>query len=319
MALTSFRSPPFSRAAVTRMEQASRSNPSFRHGETKSEGVRLLQSALLALCDPAIDLPAGVTGDYLDETRRAVIAFQQKYGLKTDAIAGRMTVSRLDQQLARSSRLVLSTLDRILGEMRKSYTRDETQAQILRELEMEAARLRHSNLMGLALSVPVVMLLVFIFFAILIWLSMPQTQKAIRDLMRELMKPAIWQAEVAQEKIDEIKRKINEFIDQARDIRTDCENETARTNPQKLAECQRKHSTNRKAKFDALIRVMKSVSTIIVDSLGRGKLRIPRLEAIKQLKTALQDFVDALNDFLKCLDCPEVPTPDIFPDDVLPP
>jgi hypothetical protein len=298
------------------MEQASRSNPSFRHGQTKCEGVRLLQRALLALCDPNINIPAGATGNYLDETKCAVIEFQRKYGLMTDGIAGRRTVSRLDQELRQSSQRVLATLDRALDQMKQNYESDEAGAQFMRDLQLEVARMRHSNLAGLALTWPVVVLLAILLMAFLYWLSLPSTQKALRQVMRELIDAVKGRGEVAQEKIDELKKKINEFIDQARDIRTDCENEVARTNPEKLAECQRKHGGNRKSAFDALIRVMKNVSLIIFDSLGRGKLKIPRPQAVQQLRQALQDFVDALNDFLKCLDCPEVPTPDIFPDDL---
>ena len=67
----------------------------FRFGE-KSDGVRVLQQALIDLFSITIAIPSGATGNFFQETRDAVIAFQRSVGIPTDGEAGHDTLHFLD-------------------------------------------------------------------------------------------------------------------------------------------------------------------------------------------------------------------------------
>jgi hypothetical protein len=243
-----------------------------------------------------------------------VTAFQRHFGLTPDGIAGRLTIERLDAELAARSRRTLLRLDRLVDRLEEQYDDDKLRAQIAREFEDQLRQLRNPNLAGFAMAAPAIILLVIIFFAVLLWLSMPQTQKALREAMKATIDFAKGRGEVLQKDIDWVKGQVNDFIDQARDIRTECEKQTEKSDPRKYADCIRRLNTPRKVAFEKLQRVLKQVSQVIYDSLGRGRLRIPAADAIRQMRAALHEYIDALNDFLRCLGCDELPYPDIFGD-----
>jgi hypothetical protein len=312
MPLSVLKSPPLSQAAAKRLEAASCSSPSFRNGERNSEGVSALQAALLLLQDPTIDIPAGVTGNYLDQTVTAVRAFQKRYNLVIDGIAGRQTVTRLDALLEQRAQRSLQTLDRVLNDLKRKNNDDAYRAQILREMETTLANMRRGNDLGFAMTAPVIGIIVVLFF-LLLMLSLPSTQKALRDLMKQMIEAVNERGEVAKEKIEKLKQDIKKFLDQAREIRTDCMTETLAKNPKKHAECMRRFGAAMKAAFEALIRVMRDLFVTIIDQFGRSRFRIPPALRMATLSKAFVDYVNALNDFLNCLDCPEVPIP-VFPD-----
>jgi murein L,D-transpeptidase YcbB/YkuD len=113
MPLKAFTSPPLGRAATDRLDKASRNSPALKFGERDSDGVRALQSALLLLEDPAIDIPAGVTGNFLDQTAAAVKAFQKRNRLAVDGVAGRQTITLLDSIMAHRGQRSLQRLNRV--------------------------------------------------------------------------------------------------------------------------------------------------------------------------------------------------------------
>lgn len=85
----------------TRLQQASENKPSLRAVES-GEGVRLLQQALIDLGFPMprstrkFGSPDGIFGE---ETAARVREFQGKHGLSIDGVAGRQTMTKLDQLL----------------------------------------------------------------------------------------------------------------------------------------------------------------------------------------------------------------------------
>jgi peptidoglycan hydrolase-like protein with peptidoglycan-binding domain len=83
-----------------RLQAAAENNPPMRKGE-HGEAVQILQQALI---DCGFDMPistnkGGQTPDgiYGDETVNTVYKFQAREGLQRDGIAGRQTLTRLDQ------------------------------------------------------------------------------------------------------------------------------------------------------------------------------------------------------------------------------
>jgi peptidoglycan hydrolase-like protein with peptidoglycan-binding domain len=97
MALTSARL-----SGDPRLASAANNQPSMKQGEAKSRGVEILQ---LALSDLGMKMPRSIKrpgvadGIFGRETADAVKAFQRANGLTPDGVAGRMTLSRLDDIL----------------------------------------------------------------------------------------------------------------------------------------------------------------------------------------------------------------------------
>ena len=91
-------------AVKARLQSAANNSPPFRFGET-GEAVKNLQRALEQLHDDRIVILSGVDGNYLAETRAAVITFQQINGLSPDGEAGRATLVELDAQLSELERV----------------------------------------------------------------------------------------------------------------------------------------------------------------------------------------------------------------------
>jgi hypothetical protein len=158
MPLKAFTSPPLGRAASDRLDKASRNSPALKFGERDSDGVRALQSALLLLEDPAIDIPAGVTGNFLDQTAAAVKAFQKRNRLAVDGVAGRQTITLLDSIMAHRGQRSLQRLDRVLVDLRRQYSDDVEREKILREMELKLSTIRRGNELGFAIALPVVAL-----------------------------------------------------------------------------------------------------------------------------------------------------------------
>jgi len=82
----------------TRVQSASENAPPFRRGEI-SDGVRFLQEALtdLGYSMPNSTQRNECDGNFGPETERTVRRFQQDNGLAIDGVAGRQTLTRMDQ------------------------------------------------------------------------------------------------------------------------------------------------------------------------------------------------------------------------------
>lgn len=313
MALLILKHPPLCQSAASRLAKAARNSPALKYGERNSDGVRALQGALLLLADSQINIPDGATGNYLEQTVAAVKAFQAQNNLIPDGIAGQRTITLLDALLAKQAQQSLQTLDRMLDRLKRQYTNDATRAKILREMEQELQKLRSGNELGWAITMPVIAIIVILFF-LLMWLSLPQTQATLREMMKRMIEAVNERGEVAQEKLRELKEQVKQFLNQAQGIKTDCMTETLTRDPQKHAECLRKFGLAHKAAFDKLVRTMNDLFVQIFDSLGRGRFRIPPSLRLSTLSTAFKDYMNALNDLLNCMDCPELPFPQ-FPAD----
>jgi hypothetical protein len=315
MPLKAFTSPPLGRAASDRLDKASRNSPALKFGERDSDGVRALQSALLLLEDPAIDIPAGVTGNFLDQTAAAVKAFQKRNRLAVDGVAGRQTITLLDSIMAHRGQRSLQRLDRVLVDLRRQYSDDVEREKILREMELKLSTIRRGNELGFAIALPVVALIVIAFF-ILIWLSLPQTQRVLRELLRRTLEAVNERGEVAQEKLQELKQEVQRIVNQVREFKNDCMTETLAKDPLKHAECLRRFAAANKAAFEALIRVLNDLFLTVYDGFGRGKLRIPPNARAQTLAKAFRDYMNAVNDLLNCMGCPEILIPEFpsFPD-----
>jgi ElaB/YqjD/DUF883 family membrane-anchored ribosome-binding protein len=315
MPLKAFTSPPLGRAASDRLDKASRNSPALKFGERDSEGVRALQSALLLLEDPTIDIPAGVTGNFLDQTAAAVKAFQKRNRLAVDGVAGRQTITLLDSIMADRGQRSLQRLDRVLVDLRRQYSDDVERQKILREMELHLLTIRRGNELGLAIALPVVALIVIAFF-ILIWLSLPQTQRVLRELLRRTLEAVNERGEVAQEKLQELKQEVRKLLDQVREFKNDCMTEALANDALKHAECLRKFATANTVAFQALIRILDGLLLTVYDGFGRGKLRIPPSLRVQTLAKAFKDYMNAVNDLLRCMDCPEILIPEFpsFPD-----
>lgn len=81
-----------------RVQSASSNAPPFRRGET-SNGVRALQEALIDLgyTMPKSQQRNECDGIFGPETEQTVRRFQQDHGLSVDGVAGRQTLSAMDQ------------------------------------------------------------------------------------------------------------------------------------------------------------------------------------------------------------------------------
>jgi ElaB/YqjD/DUF883 family membrane-anchored ribosome-binding protein len=311
MALVFFVSPPFSSNAAKRLEAASRNSPAFKYGESRNEGVAILQLGLIALGESNITIPDGPTGNYMQQTAAAVRAFQARRGLVVDGVAGQQTVTRLDSDLDKLTDRVLEKLDRDIPKV--AYYQYSERNRILDELKQEMRRFSHGNTVGIAIADDLLILVVIIFFFILIWLSAPATQKELRRLMRELIEEFNQRGEVAQEKLRDLKAKVERFINEVREVKTGCEQEVLLNNPEKHAECLRKFGLRLTAAHHKLTRTLRELFTVIFDQFGRGRFRFPPGTRVKALSEAFQEYMDAVNDFLSCLECPEIPLP-VFPD-----
>jgi putative peptidoglycan binding protein len=314
-----FKAPPLSAVAFNRLRKAAENSPPLQLGEPHNEAVKALQQGLIALFDLSISIPSGPTGNYLRETEAAVRAFQAKFHLLVDGIAGKETITALDVELDRRSREVLDSLDRCINGCKPCWFNDAERLRILHEMEANLRAMKASNTLGFANAAAAVVLLVILFFAVLMFLSIPQNQKALQRLMSEVIDAFRVRGEVLQAKIEEIKKEIKKFLDDAREVRSDCERDTALTDPAKLQRCKNLHAGQVKAAFEALIVVMRNVSTVIVtglqgESVGlRGLKPLFGREALVALAEAFKRFINALNDFFKCLGCPEIPFP-VIPD-----
>ena len=87
-------------AANRRLQSAANNSPTLAQGET-SDGVRALQQALIDLGYPmpkstasGFKAPDGIFGS---ETRNAVVQFQKAQKLVADGVAGKKTLTRLDE------------------------------------------------------------------------------------------------------------------------------------------------------------------------------------------------------------------------------
>jgi len=313
--LTFFKSPPIPPAGLRRVHQAAEDSPPFKLGESHSDGVKALQQGLIALFDSKISIPSGPTSNYLHETQAAVRAFQAKFGLTMDGVAGRQTIHKLDQELERRSYRVLESLDRCINGCKPMWSRDSYRLGILYQMEADLRQLKSSNVLGYAsVAVPLV-LLVILFFAVMMFLASPQNQKAMRRLMSDVMSAVRERGEVAEEKIEEIKAKIKEFIKSLTDIRTECEKRTEQTDPAKFSECQRKFRLLVQAVFEALIKTLALAGDVILIGLHgeRGGSALRGRDAYNALARAFVNYLNALNDYFRCLGCPEIPFP-FFPE-----
>lgn len=311
MALVFFVSPPFGADAAKRLEAASRNSPAFKYGEGRNEGVAILQLGLIALGEPSITIPDGPTGNYMQQTAAAVRAFQASRGLVVDGVAGQKTLTRLDSDLDRLTDRVLEKLNRDIP--RAAYYQYHERNHILDELKQEMQRFSRGNTVGIVIADDILILVVIIFFFILIWLSASATQKELRKLMRELIEEFNQRGEVAQEKLRDLKAKVERFIDEVRDVKTGCEQEVLLKNPQKHAECLSRFRLKLTAAHHKLTRTLKELFFVIYDQFGRGRFRFPPGTRLRALTEAFREYMDAVNDFLSCLECPEIPFPS-FPD-----
>jgi competence protein ComGC len=317
--LVFFSSPPISAEGLRRVQLAADNSPPFKFGESRSDGVKALQQALIALFDPQILIPDGPTGNYLHETQGAVHAFQKKFRLVVDGVAGRQTIGALDLELNRRSKRVLERLDRCIDSCKPSWAGDSYRLSILYQMEADLRNLKSTNVLGFAAAAVVLVLLVILFFAVMMFLALPQNQKAMQRAMSQAIEAVRGRGEVAQQKIEELKTKIREFLSSLTDIRSECEKNKEQTDPDKFNECKRIHALLVKAAFEALIRTLKVAGEAIItglegESLGpRGLKRLFGKEAYVELGRAFLNYLNALNDFFKCLGCPEIPLP-FFPE-----
>jgi hypothetical protein len=143
--LTFFTSPPISPTGLRRLQQAAANSPPFQMGEGRSDGVKALQQGLIALFDSKISIPSGPTGNYLHETQAAVRAFQAKFGLMIDGVAGRQTIERLDRELDNRSQRV-----RCIDGCKPTWTQDSYRMGILRQMEGDLRNMKASNVLGFA-------------------------------------------------------------------------------------------------------------------------------------------------------------------------
>src|SRR5262245_19991373 len=255
--LTFFNSPPISPAGLQRLQQAAANSPPFQIGEGHSAGVKALQQGLIALYDPQISIPSGPTGNYLHETQAAVRAFQAKFGLTIDGVAGRQTIERLDRELDSRSKRVLVRLDRCIDGCKRPWSQDYYRLGILRQMEVDLRNLKASNVLGFASAAVVLVLLVIFVFAVMMFYASPQAQRAIRRLMSEVIDAVRARGEVAHEKIEELNTRIKTFIASLSDLRTECEKNREQTEPEKFRDCKRIHGLTVQAAFEGLIRTMK--------------------------------------------------------------
>lgn len=81
-----------------RVQSASNNAPPFRRGET-SEGVRALQEALVDLgyAMPRSQVRNDCDGIFGSETEQTVRRYQQDTGLSVDGVAGKQTLTAMDQ------------------------------------------------------------------------------------------------------------------------------------------------------------------------------------------------------------------------------
>jgi peptidoglycan hydrolase-like protein with peptidoglycan-binding domain len=81
-------------SANTRLQAASENKPSMKMGELDHVAVKLLQEVLISSGFP---IPAGPTGNYMNQTATAVRAVEERFNLTLDAgIAGREVLTVLD-------------------------------------------------------------------------------------------------------------------------------------------------------------------------------------------------------------------------------
>jgi peptidoglycan hydrolase-like protein with peptidoglycan-binding domain len=84
-------------AANTRVQRAANNQPPMRQGETDRTAVTLLQTALIQSGFP---IPAGATGNFLQQTAAAVRTAEAQLGFTVDAgVAGREVIGALDLML----------------------------------------------------------------------------------------------------------------------------------------------------------------------------------------------------------------------------
>lgn len=84
-------------AANQRIQSAANNNPWMAQGESDHTAITLLQQALIQV---GFSIPAGVTGNYGQQTADAVIAAEQHFGFAVDAgVAGREVFGSLDLAL----------------------------------------------------------------------------------------------------------------------------------------------------------------------------------------------------------------------------
>jgi peptidoglycan hydrolase-like protein with peptidoglycan-binding domain len=105
MALTS---PRWSR--IARLQSASENTPPMQFGEPNHDAAVVLQEVLI---ENGFSLPAGPTGNYLQETAAAVVAAENQFGLNVDqGVAGRQVLGALDSAgAAPTFGAALATLD----------------------------------------------------------------------------------------------------------------------------------------------------------------------------------------------------------------
>lgn len=83
-------------SANARIQRAANGTP-MRAGESDKAAVKLLQEALIAA---GFAIPAGATGNYMQQTAAAVVAAERRFGFRVDAgIAGREVIGALDLRL----------------------------------------------------------------------------------------------------------------------------------------------------------------------------------------------------------------------------
>src|SRR5258708_39273962 len=78
---------------ITRLRSASENSPPMRIGELNHDATVVLQEVLI---ENGFSIPAGPTGNYLQETAAAVRAAENQFGLTVDeGVAGRQFLSQL--------------------------------------------------------------------------------------------------------------------------------------------------------------------------------------------------------------------------------
>jgi hypothetical protein len=266
---------------------------------------------LLNASRPTALPPLRVDGAFGPRTAARVQEFQRNHGLRPDGVVGPETWAALDQV---DPALAFAALRPLFYGARIVLRYDAYRLALVTEIEAaleERCRPQPGNLFGVAaagvLTNPLFWMLIIIIVFTILLVSDPVHRANLTKLKNQAVEAVEERGEEAKKKARRIAEQVKEFWKQLTEVKTDCERGA---DPAKLAECTRKFGLARKAAFDRVGTVINRILTRRFDQFGRS-VPIELIKELRELARAIKDYVDALNDLLRCLGCPEIPYPDV--------
>jgi hypothetical protein len=251
------------------------------------------------------------------KTSARVREYQTNNALAVDGIVGPKTwESLLSAPVAIDPAAAFAAMRPLFYSARRSMWYDPQRLFLLNSLEATLAgccqpRAGASNEVGATflgvLANPLFWMLVIIIVLTLMLITDPVHRSNLQKLMKLAAEAVEERGEEAEKKIKRAAEEVREFWKQLTGVKTECER---LADPKKLEECLKKFDRNRRDKFFAVHRLINLILSTRWDQFGR-QVVVKLGKAIRELGGAIKDYVDALNDLLRCLGCPEMPYPDI--------